>query len=171
MFYIDYSDQQLTTVIAEAPFRLTTNVPSTEIIGLEMDFNYQVTEQIQVNGAVGFLDAEIQDQGRPPSVPEWTANFGLQLTQPVTDELALVGRADWRYQGGHILQSPGVTYQIDAVNLIDLRAGVQGETWRVVAFARNLANERFAQDANNLGSFIRDYNDPRSYGVEATLRF
>ncbi|MEM6681278.1 MAG: TonB-dependent receptor [Pseudomonadota bacterium] len=171
VFYIDYSDQQLTTVIAEAPFRLTTNVPSTEIIGLEMDFNYQVSEQIQVNGAVGFLDAEIEDQGQPPSVPEWTANLGLQLTQPVTDELELVGRADWRYQGSHILQSPGVTYQIDAVNLIDLRAGVQGETWRVVAFARNLANERFAQDANNLGSFVRDYNDPRSYGVEATLRF
>lgn len=171
IFYIDYSDQQLTTVIAEAPFRLTTNVPSTEIIGLEMDFNYRVSEQIQINGAVGFLDAEIQDQGRPPSVPEWTANLGLQLTQPIAQEIELVGRADWRYQGGHILQSPGVTYQINAVNLIDLRAGVQGENWRVVAFARNLANERFAQDANNLGAFIRDYNDPRSYGVEATLRF
>ncbi len=173
VFYIDYSDQQLTTVIATPPFRVTANIPSTEIIGVEMDFNYSLSDQIQINGAVGFLNAEISGGGgRTPSTPEWTANLGAQFTQPVTDSVELIGRADWRYQGGHILlDGAGNVYQINAANLIGLRVGVQSDHWRLVGFAKNLANKRFATDAAFFGFFVRDYNDPRSYGVELTLRF
>ena len=172
-FYIDYSDQQLTTVIADPPFRLTSNIPSTEIYGVEMDFNYAVSDQIQFNGAVGYLDAEITDGGgRPPSTPEWTANLGAQLTQPISNSVDAIGRLDWRYQGGHVLVDGATNvYQIDAANLLALRAGIEGENWRLVGFARNLTNDRFATDAGFLGFFIRDYNDPRSFGVELTLRY
>lgn len=173
VFYIDYSDQQLTTAIATPPFRLTTNIPNTEIFGFEADFNYQASDVFQFNGAIGFLDAEIANGGgRPPATLKWTANLGGQFSVPVSSDIDFIGRADWRYQGSHILTDGAAnTYNINAVHLIDVRAGVEGDNWKLLAYARNLADERFATDVAFVGFFIRDYNDPQSYGVEATFKF
>lgn len=173
VFYIDYSDQQLTTAIGEAPFRITTNIPNTGIFGTEFDFTYRASDRVQINGALGYLDAEISDGGgRPPSTPKWTGNLGVQITQPISEEIELFARADWRYQGEHILlDGASNRYNINAANLIDMRAGVQGDDWQLVAFVRNLADERFATDAGFIGFLIRDYNDPRSYGLQATFKF
>ncbi|MEM9168419.1 MAG: TonB-dependent receptor [Pseudomonadota bacterium] len=173
VFYIDYSDQQFTFVIPAPPFRQTSNVPSTDIIGVEMDFLWRPTDVFSFNGSVGFLDAEREGGGEVPVTPRWTANLGGQFSQPLTPSLEAIGRVDWRYQGAHIgVDGTNTVYDINAVNLVDLRAGVESDNWRLVGFARNLANERFAIDPNNFGGFfIRDFNDPRTYGVELTLRF
>lgn len=173
VFYIDYSDQQLTSVIATAPFRQTTNIPETEITGIELDFNWNASEQIQVNGSLGYLDAERSGGGDIPVTPEWTGNLGGQFTQPISRNLDFVSRADWRYQGEHIsIDGAGNVFNIDAANLIDLRLGVQADNWKLVAFAKNLADDQTALDPGSLGAFfIRDYTDPRQIGVELSLDF
>jgi len=172
-FYIDYSDQQVTSVIATPPFRVTTNIPETEITGLELDFNWDASDQVQINGSLGYIDAERSGGGDVPVTPEWTANLGGQITQPITSKMDFIGRADWRYQGEHIsVDGAGNVFDIDAANLIDLRLGVQSGNWKLVGFAKNLADEQTALDPGSLGAFfIRAYTDPRQLGVELSLDF
>lgn len=174
VFYIDYSNQQQTSAIPEPPFRITSNIPSTDIFGGELEFNLIATDKIAFNGSVGFLDAEIDGGGRPNAVPEWTANIGAQYSHPVTDWLELVGRVDWRYQGGHLNTDlfTGTVFEIDAVNLVNLRLSLEAEQWAIRGFVENLADEQFAIDPAEFGAFfIRDFNEPRSYGVEVSYRF
>jgi iron complex outermembrane recepter protein len=172
-FYIDYSNQQVTSVIATPPFRQTANIPDTEIRGVEMDFNWDVAESFQFNGSFGYLNAERSDGGEVPVTPKWTANLGGQYTHPLDNGLDLISRADWRYQGEHFsLDGGGIRYDIDAANLIDVRIGVQSDHWKLVGFAKNLTDEQTALDPGFLGAFfVRDYTDPRQVGVELSVDF
>ena len=79
---------------------------------------------------------------------------------------------DWRHQGEHIKTEPGILYEIDAVDLINVRIGLQAERWSVQGFVNNIADEQFPIDPASFGAFfLRDYSDPRAAGVEVSYRF
>lgn len=174
VFYIDYSDQQVTAALATPPFRITTNVPETEIYGIEADFDWRMNDSFSTNGSIGYLDAERTDGGgEVPVTPKWTMNFGAEYTQDLNASKELFGRFDYRYQGEHIaIDGGGLVYDIDSANLIDLRGGIRGDKWRLAAFVKNAADEQTALDPNSFGTFlIRDYTPPRSVGVELGVDF
>ena len=174
LFHIDYSDQQVTNVIATPPFRVTNNIPSADINGVELEFHWRANENWTVNGGLGYLDGEINElEIALDAVPKWTTNLGLEYAVSLTGDYDFILRGDWRYQDGYILTRTPATFRIDGVNLINLRAGLEGERWAFRAFANNLANEQFATDASSLGPgfFIRSFSKPRSYGVELSYKF
>ena len=172
VFVIDYSDQQQSIILPTPPFRTTVNVPGTDIQGAELEMAWLATENLEITGGVGYLDAEIDELNvRPDGVPEWTANLAFQYTRSLASDWELFARADWRYQGDFLINDGGFLFDIDPVNLVNMRIGVESASWSVSAYVENTLDERFASDPGFIGYFIRTYNRPRSLGAELSYRF
>ena len=173
VFNIDYSDQQQSIILAEPPFRTTTNVPRTDIDGAELEFLWRAGDRIEFSGGFGYLDAEIAELNtRPDGVPEWTYNLALQYRQPIENNRELFARVDWRHQGGFLINDGGITFDIDPVDLVNMRIGVDTDRWSVAAYVRNALNEQYTSDPGYFGAFYtRSYSLPRFTGAECRYRF
>ena len=112
---------------------------------------------------------------RPDGVPEWTANLAFQYTRRLSGNWSgnweLFARADWRYQGDFLINDGGFLFDIDPVNLVNAKLGVENDNWSAAAYVENALDEQFASDPGFIGYFIRTYSRPRSWGVELSYRF
>lgn len=171
VFYIDYSNQQLTSVTSQPPFRLTTNIPESDVLGFEIETSLRVTEALGLSAGVGYLDTEISEINRKlDAVPKVTANVAVDYVHALDNNLEIFGRFNWRHQGSFILRSG--LFNIHAVDLLDIRLGLRKDNWSVTGFAKNILDERFATDATDFGiAFVRSYSPPSSLGVELGYRF
>ena len=133
-----------------------------------------------------------------PYAPELTANVGLQLLQPIGNGLSFFGRADYSYVGDtwfHTLQDDNVVPNVfsgvafgggvfppsdlsfakrDGFGLVNLRAGIQGDTWAVTAFINNLTDQNFLNEVIPAPEFGGAFVSPgtlQAWGVEASFRF
>ncbi len=137
-----------------------------------------------------------------PYTADYTINLGTQVDLPITDTLDFVTRADWRITGPtwfHTLQDdtnptlfsgllPGsalglpafvgdADYSVsrrDTFDVVDLRVGVETDTWSVIAYAENLFNEKYLNEVITAvefgGSFISPGGRQR-FGVEFGYKF
>lgn len=171
VFYIDYSNQQLTSVTSQPPFRLTTNIPESDVLGFEIETTLRATEDLNLSAGVGYLDTEISELNRRlDAVPKVTANIAADYIHDMGNGLEIVGRVSWRHQGSFILRSG--FFNIHAIDLLDIRLGLQKDNWSVTGFAKNVLDEQFASDATDFGvAFVRSYSPPSSIGVELGYRF
>ena len=171
VFYIEYSNQQQTNAIATPPFRITTNIPQSDILGLELESSFRITENLEFSAGIGYLDTEIDGLNiELNAVPEVTANLALDYAQRINDSLEFFGRFDWRHQGEFILN--GGAFEIDAVDFINLRAGIRNDKWSVTGFVKNALDEQYPTEPINFGLFAaRSFSPPRSAGVEVGYQF
>jgi iron complex outermembrane receptor protein len=139
---------------------------------------------------------------KSPYTADYTINLGTQLDQPITDRLSFFGRADYRITGPtwfHTVQNqekatlfsgllpisplalPAVVgnarYDInrrDTFRVLDLRAGLQWDRWRLSVFANNVLNEKYLAEVIPAIEFGGSFISPgarRLYGVELGYRF
>ncbi len=137
-----------------------------------------------------------------PYTAKYTINVGSQVELPVTDSLDFVARADWRLTGPtwfHTVQDqtaptlfsgllPGSALALpafvgdgkfdrarrDSYSTVDLRAGVQGKTWKIVAFADNVLDKKYLAEVIPAIEFGGAFISPgarRRYGVEIGYKF
>lgn len=176
IFHIDYSNQQSSTTIAEPPFRVAVTIPDTNIDGLEFETIWVATEKLRFGASIGYLKAKVADGTTSPFTSDWTGNFNATFEQPLTGDLDLVLRGDYRYQGNtYVPQSGAPTpgFFVSPQHLLNLRAGVEGEVWRLTAYVNNAFNERYPLDGGALvaGGVVRSQNVPRTYGAELIFNF
>lgn len=140
---------------------------------------------------------------KAPYTPDYTLNFGSQFDFDVTEDYSFLARADvtvvgptWFHtqQGGTnaTIFNPLFALSIfgpdsgalgnadfsnarrDAYTTLDVRAGIQGENWALMGFARNLTNTNFLEEVIPAPEFGGSFIHPgsrRSYGVELSYRF
>ncbi|MFC7050026.1 TonB-dependent receptor [Emcibacter nanhaiensis] len=173
IFHIDYSNQQLTTVINTPPFRQTTNIPESNINGGELEFVALVAEGLELSGGLGITDAKIKDAGRSPGTPDYSVNLSASYSRPITDKWDVNARVDYRRQGSYlILDGTGTTNEVGEKDYVNVRLKFQTDNWSIGAFADNLFDERQAEDFGFVGTgYVRSNSLPRSYGVELTASF
>lgn len=139
---------------------------------------------------------------KSPYTALYTINVGSQLDFPISDDLDFTFRADYRVTGPtwfstvqdqtrptlfsglvpiSALALPASfgdarfdRAKREAFGVLDLRAGLEGENWRVTAFANNFLDKRYLNEVIPAvefgGSFISP--GPRQlYGVEVALKF
>jgi iron complex outermembrane recepter protein len=137
-----------------------------------------------------------------PYTADYTINLGSQWTIPVASSFDFVARADYRLTGPtwfHTVQNqekptlfsgllpisplglPGFVgnarYDVNQRNtfgVLDLRVGLEGERWRVTAFANNLLNEKYLAEVIPAIEFGGSFISPgarRLYGLELGYRF
>jgi iron complex outermembrane receptor protein len=139
---------------------------------------------------------------KSPYTADYTINIGTQLDLPINDRIDFVTRADYRITGPtwfHSLQDDtnptlfsgllpisalalpafvgDADYSVsrrDAFGVMDLRVGIEGERWSVIAYAENLFNEKYLNEVITAvefgGSFISPGGRQR-FGVELGYKF
>ncbi|MEY3906541.1 MAG: hypothetical protein RIR59_1364 [Pseudomonadota bacterium] len=139
---------------------------------------------------------------KSPYTADYTINLGTQIDTPITDEVDAVLRADYRITGPtwfHTVQnqsSPTLfsgLLPISALALpsvvgdgkfdvarrgtfgvLDLRAGIEGERWKLNVFANNALNKKYVNEVILAVEFGGSFISPggrRLIGVEAGYKF
>lgn len=159
------------------------NLDNVHIWGVEFDSQAQLTRQLEVSAAIGTTDTNIRSASifpsavgnHTPRTTPWTANLGAQYTHPIKDNLNFVVRADYQHLGRKYWQLDNVDVQ-KPINLVNLRAGLDGGRWSLYGFGHNVLNIKYYADYNpaNFSGLPYDTGfraQPATYGVEAKLKF
>jgi iron complex outermembrane receptor protein len=167
-YHMNWEDIQIQTEDPTPGFFAVgiVNFPEAQIDGVEADFNFAVTEQFTMNGAIGYNKAEISQDAtlfpgtdsestlpsgtRLPLMPEWkfsvTGRYDFNNTIWNSDPFLL---GTWTYNGDTLNSLGGVQASInqadvretDAYNIFNLRFGLENDSWSAALFVDNLFNE------------------------------
>jgi iron complex outermembrane receptor protein len=143
--------------------------------GAELSINAHPTDALLLYASYGYTNSRITHMEDPtvignqaPLVTRDTINAGIQLTEPVVNDLNVVARVD--YQGlGRTWWDPYNVTSRDPVNLIDARLSLQNAKWALTAWSKNLTNSIYNAEFSP-GGFLWKA-PPRSYGVEFGYKF
>jgi len=180
-FHMDFSGQQISEVISEFPFRIVKNVPSVDINGVEVEIVAVPSSRLRFTGGMSYLKSDIngEDTFGTQAAPRWTANLGIEVREPLGDNIEFIARADYRYQGRMFLNLAGDAtsgfedrFFIKDKNFLNLRTGLEWGGIQLMGFFENILNTRQATDFGPLsGGLIRNMNRPWSGGAEIRYDF
>ena len=139
---------------------------------------YETALAEAVREALGRPPAVIDDGNKLPNVPEYSLSLALDVLYPgVWPGIDFVGRLDFmwideRYQSA--LNSENSL--LSEYRLVNLRAGLQTDTWSAIFSIENVANELSDQSRLQTGPagnivFSSYVNRPTTYGLNLTYRF
>lgn len=199
-FYYDVDDLQLTAVGGANNVNTLVNAAGGAGYGFEAELEFAPVDNLLMTAGLSYNDTEIQDStlaiapcgggctvtdprnaagdalidGNPfPNAPKWiasaTARYGMDIG---SGEVFVF--TDWAYRSRvNFFLYQSAEFQDDPKLEGGLRIGyLHGiGDWEVAAFVRNITNEESLEggiDFNNRTGFV---NEPRLWGVEATVRF
>ncbi|TAK56409.1 MAG: TonB-dependent receptor [Gammaproteobacteria bacterium] len=197
-FYVEYDDQQVTVFRSGTSGYITQvidNAAKSDVLGLEVEYAWQLSEYFRLSGSYARLDAQFQDTtiqagpapedildisgNRPGNVPEWTATLVGEVEIPLAGGSRLALRADWRGRSS--------VYNDQFNTPADLRPGSDiigasvawtsaGGDLRIMLWGRNLTED---VDVLNIGPqppFLRagaptSFGPPRTFGGTVSYAF
>lgn len=173
IFHIDYSDQQITSITTEPPFRLSTNIPESDIDGFELEGVAKLSDSFTLTAGLGYIDATITGGGgRTPGTPKVTSNIALEYSTTISQNWDLYSRLDYRHQSDFIISDGTADYLVSSKDYLNYRISLKSLDYTIGLFANNLTDERQATDFGTVGfGYVRTFNTPRSVGVEASYQF
>ena len=143
--------------------------------GGELELTAAATNWLDVYAAYGYTDGKITNMAdptvignKPPLLTRDTVNAGFQAHAPLGSGVTGVLRLDFQSIGRTWWDPYNVTSR-DPVNLLDLRAGLEGERWSVTAWSKNLTNKLYNEEFSPGGFLWRAL--PRRYGVDFLYKF
>jgi iron complex outermembrane receptor protein len=186
-FAYQYEDKQEGTVAVTPVGNIVvaiTNVPKSEILGVELESRWQLTDQLIWDFGVAYLDTEITEyqqvdpvasvwpnvvtfdaSGNPlDNSPEWQGTSALTYTHPIGDSL------DFSISGVVTYKDDSITVNqnIEGYTLVNARVGVSAQDgrWSVFLWGRNLTDEYYyhSESISNCCT-IRLNGQPITYGV------
>jgi len=200
-YHVEVDDMQFFEFIV-GPFgllRVVENVDSVEIDGIELSGSWAPNEMLSFFAGANWIDSEIKGNSvRPdtvgnksPYTPDWTFNAGGEMSIPISSGLNVIGSLDFTGIGEtwfHVVQNQerpvgaaggftngdyGLT-QRDDYWLANLRLGLGGANWTVVAYGRNIGDEEWLQEVLPAPEFGGTFTHPGTlsrWGIEATYNF
>lgn len=114
-----------------------------------------------------------------PYTPKNTANLGVQYNQPLPVGEALA-RVDWIYTDNYVLYPDPFNYEntsVHAYQLVNARLGwekvpVADAQLAVSMWVKNLTDKRYRASALEWGPLTSvHYGDPRTFGVDVSVKF
>ncbi len=203
-FFYDYENKQLRAKFVDPIFNQLDkllNVPKSEVLGAELEFNARVSDALEISLAVTWLDSEVTEyEGAVgstmgpmgfepitasyagadlPYTPEWSYSARATYTVDVSSSLqgfasaGLTGQSD---SVGVLTPVPRLQerYRIDAYALLDMQLGVRSLStgWELSLWGRNLADTYYWHSA--VPAFDTDGRypgRPREYGMRFAYRF
>lgn len=196
-FYYDYEDkQELTSYISPfGPIVGTTNVDKSEVLGAEVELNWNVTQGLRLNLGVAYLDTEITEfmdvdivnstfqnevlfdaSGAALSnAPNWQINGSLNYERPLSNGLLLRAGADLSYKDDNAGSLDALDgFVLSDYTLLNARVGVENPDgrWGLTLWTRNLTNEYYwHSSAQGNSTRVRLNGMPITYGVTLDYRF
>lgn len=194
VFHMDYKDKQeeqsVFTGEGTGQQTLVVNAAQATIRGLEVDFNWLLSEVFSINGNLGLLDAKYDELVDPPTetdlsnlklrrAPDVTATLVPTLTFDVAGGV-LTARAAWHYVDDvelTFLNSPQAHVPshstIDASLVFDIRQ------FSISLWGLNLGDDDSWSQGYDVGAAVgfdglwtyTAVRPPRTYGVNVSYRF
>ena len=163
------------------------NLDEVEYQGFELEIQGQVNDNIELYARGGYTDSEIKESARSaadvgnqaPLVSEYTLNLGANFRFPFGGAYEFFIRPDFRIVGDTWWYPDNFTKR-DPINILDPRAGVDGDRWSIVAWSRNLTDEEYNAEWSPGPQFFPSpgYTNnfvfkaqPQVWGVDFTYRF
>ncbi len=152
------------------------NLDKVRYKGYEFNIRSQVTDHLNLNFGYGYTDSDILAAEDPtvignqaPLVTTDTTNAGVEYRHPVGGKgLEIFVRGDYR-RLGDTYWDPANTTVRKPVNLLDVRLGVDHDTWSLTAWARNL-NDVLYNAEWSPGDFVFKAK-PRRWGLDYNKKF
>lgn len=157
LFYIDYTDQQVSVQISSNPLdRLTDNVGESELYGFEIETFAMPIRGLELSANVGYTKTEFTKGGQVLDdvigggvdltgkafsfAPEWTAGAGLRY---MWDGGWFVNARGRYSDSSFAFPNNDETGINDSHVVLDLIAGYQADLWRLELFANNAFDEDY----------------------------
>jgi iron complex outermembrane receptor protein len=143
--------------------------------GAELELKARATEHLDLYASYGLTDGEITDMedrtvvgNKPPLLTKSTINAAVQFHHSVADGLNGSVRLDFNRIGTTWWDPYNVTTR-DPVDLVNLRASLEGSRFGVTVWSRNLTNKIYNAEFSPGGFLWRA--SPRKFGVEVSFKF
>ena len=199
-FYFSTDNLQLTAVGGASNFTTLLNAKQVDGYGFEAEVEAKPVQGLSLSAGLSYNHNEIKDpdayvagcganctvtnrqrSGSPgifsidgnqlPQSPRWIANWTAGYSAPVGKGEAYVF-TDWAYRSKvQFFLYNSVEFSDDKMVEGGLRVGYRTDKFDLAAFARNITNDVSAVsgiDFNNLTAMV---NEPRIFGVEASIKF
>lgn len=200
VFKYDLSDAQLTAVGGASNAARLINVDNVKGHGFEAEFEARPLDNLSLTAGIGYNSAEIDDPnafitgcgggctvtdpvrpGSPgifsidgnqlPQAPKWSVNWTAGYGIPVAGG-EIYAFTDWAYRSKvNFFLYTSAEFNDDHMLEGGLRLGYRTDRFDVAGYVRNITDDVSAVggiDFNNLTGFV---NEPRIYGLEASLKF
>ncbi|WP_241262775.1 TonB-dependent receptor [Parahaliea mediterranea] len=198
LFYMDWEDMQASFQQAgtddEGNFILFGGIDNAEKAtsqGAEISGTAMLGEDFVVNFGVGYLDAKfdtftayidgqnrVLDDRTIPNAPKWTASADAEYGFQVGADLRGFVRAEWNYRdevrpSTTALINSGFPWEVPSYDVVNLRAGVENDTYSVVAYIENALDEEYYTNAYQKAFMSGLFIEPsyQTYGVRVKYNF
>jgi len=186
-FRIDWKDIQLLS--SAGGFAFLDNGGSAVSQGVEYNLSYMPVGGLTLSWNGAYTDAKLVDDALGvggvsgdglPTVARWTTAATADYRFPVSEKWNGSVGISYRYIGERTNSfSAAVSYPnaiMPAYDLVDLRAGLQGDRWGVTLFIDNLLDERGEVNLNTTyvpmgGPAYQIVTQPRTIGLQLVGRY
>jgi len=170
------------------------NLAEAEINGVEGSFSWIPSDNWNIGGMIGYNNAELSEEAvdedlgvalpkgqRLPLMAKLKTNLEVKYTSPgemFGGEPWVL--ANWAYRGDSLNSLAGLggtaslneTRTHPSLNTVNLRTGLNWDTWSAQFFITNLLNERASSLFNDRWIQVRSsLNRPRTYGINFRKTF
>ncbi|WP_324057561.1 TonB-dependent receptor [Rhizorhapis sp.] len=191
-YYYDYRDKQLLGVANYPVFEnlpKLVNIPKSRIWGAELEVTARPIDRLRIQGGVSYVNSRVKEDpaipldpygnpttfvGEPfPNTPKWQivgdAEYGIPLS--ATAQAFVGGSVSYRGKSNAAFGERS-EFALPSYTLIDLRAGVEWEKWRLQVWGRNITNKYYWINVSHiLDTVARTAGMPVIYGVTLGYRF
>jgi iron complex outermembrane recepter protein len=164
-------------------FGFTGNAGDAHIYGGEFETSFLLTERLILSANAGYTNATIVSSSagvkpgtRLQDVPDWTSSVSVAYRRNLSNRLAFSALAENDYVGTRMDVTYGTNY-LSSYDLTNLRAGLEGDRWKAVLFAKNIFNQRaLLSDTPQLSVYIPTFNrvavnQPLTIGIDLSYHF
>lgn len=185
VYYIKWNQiQQIIELSCGYPY--TANAGNAASYGPELEVSGKISSRLAVTASGAWTHSTItnanpstgiQDGTRVLNIPKETASLALTYDQPVLGDSHWISRYTESYVGS-VADIAFYPVTLPSYSLMDLRSGLERDTWSAYLFVDNLTDKHAALTTNNTSfawqspSITRvTTNQPRTVGIDLKFRF
>ena len=159
---------------------ITDNAKKAHSEGIELDGKYYLTDNIELSGALGLIQAKYDDYDngsrkfdgeRIESTPSYTANLGIAY---ISDQ-GIYGRIDFNAKGSTNFTDGANNNQMvkaDGGIISNAKVGYKINDWDIYSYITNITDEDYVTSyMSKAGVSWVGFNEPRRFGVGAIYKF
>jgi iron complex outermembrane receptor protein len=185
VFFMDYTNLQVTQTNAACLCNLTDNAASAEIKGVEAEFEFLPIDALRLTLSGSYVDAKYKDfieSAIDPTTGQHLISTDNTLQRTPDTQLA----AGIDYQWGWANFSVNYSWQSEMFwatdniakepeyGLVDARINIapEGKEWSVGIWGKNLTDELYRVNIIPFfGDEVSQFGPPKTYGIDLTLKF
>ena len=181
LFYTKLTDAQVPSLILPDAITITKNTGQLSSKGLEAELMFIPTKGVLLQYAFGTTSAsydklEIASQGasvnlagkRPIFTPSSTSLLAAQYSYPVSSELQILLRGEWKYIGTTYFDLAN-SIQQSPYHLLNAKLGMEYKKTALSFWAKNLAGAKYISYGYDFGAV--HLGDPAIFGTSFSYKF